>query len=55
VLPGIVAAVLTVFFCYATLYVYYMGDGLESHHAAHLSALKKARKKAAAEKLNNPD
>jgi hypothetical protein len=50
-----IAAVLTVFFCYATLYVYYMGDGLESHHAAHLSALKKARKKAAAEKLNNPD
>ena len=50
-----IAAVLTVFFSYATLYVYYLGDGLESHHAAHTSAIKKARKKAAAEKLTNPD
>ncbi|MDH3788736.1 MAG: hypothetical protein OES53_09240 [Xanthomonadales bacterium] len=40
-----IAAVLTVFFCYASLYVYYLGDGLESHHAAHLSALKKERKR----------
>ena len=50
-----IAAVLTVFFSYATLYVYYLGDGLESHHAAHTSAIKKARKLAAAEKLKNPD
>lgn len=50
-----IAAVLTVFFSYATLYVYYLGDGLESHHAAHTSAIKKARKKAAAEKLTHPD
>lgn len=42
-----IAAVLTVFFCYASLNVYYLGDGLESHHAAHMSALKKKRKKAA--------
>lgn len=44
-----IAAVLTVFFCYSTLYVYYVGDGLESHHEAHRKALKQARKKAAAE------
>jgi hypothetical protein len=43
-----IAAVLTVFFCYATLYVYYMGDGLESHHEAHRKALKRARKEAEA-------
>jgi len=52
-----IAAVLTVFFCYATLYVYYLGDGLESHHAAHESALKKERKLAAArqKRSGNPD
>lgn len=50
-----IAAVMTVFFCYATLYVYYQGDGLESHHSAHEKALKKARKKAEAEKLQNQD
>jgi len=43
-----IAAVLTVFFCYATLYVYYLGDGLESHYAAQRKALKQARKEAAA-------
>ena len=43
-----IAGVLTVFFCYATLYVYYLGDGLESHHEAHRKALKRARKEAAA-------
>ena len=41
-----IAAVLTVFFCYATLWVYYVGDGLESHYAAQKKALKKARKEA---------
>jgi hypothetical protein len=45
-----IAAVLTVFFCYATLYVYYLGDGLESHHEAHRIALKKKRKQVAADK-----
>lgn len=43
-----IAAVLTMFFCYSTLYVYYVGDGLESHHAARRKALKQARKKAEA-------
>lgn len=40
-----IAAVLTVFFCYATLYVYYVGDGLESHFEARRKALKEIRKK----------
>lgn len=43
-----IAAVLTVFFCYATLYVYYMGDGLESHYEAQRKALKAARRAAEA-------
>ena len=41
-----IAAVLTVFFCYATMYVYYMGDGLESHHSARKKELKRLRKAA---------
>jgi hypothetical protein len=45
-----IAAVLTMFFCYATLYMYYMGDGLESHHQAHRMAVKKARKQMEARK-----
>ena len=44
-----IAAVLTVFFCYATLYVYYVGDGLESHYLAERKARKRARKKAEAQ------
>lgn len=43
-----VSAVLTVFFCYATLYVYYVGDGLESHYEARRKALKEIRKEVAA-------
>jgi hypothetical protein len=43
-----IAAVLTVFFCYATLYVYFVGDGLESHHAARRKRLKRLRKRAEA-------
>lgn len=43
-----IAAILTVFFCYATLYVYYLGDGLESHYTAQRKALKQARKEAEA-------
>ena len=39
-----IAAVLTVFFSYATLYVYYFGDGLESDHAAQKKALKLLKK-----------
>ena len=45
-----IAAVLTIFFSYATLYVYYFGDGLESDYAAHRKALKEMHKKEAAEK-----
>lgn len=41
-----ISAVLTVFFCYSTLYVYYAGDGLESHHEARRKARKRARKQA---------
>jgi hypothetical protein len=44
-----IAAVLTVFFCYATLYVYFVGDGLESHYAARRKHLKRLRKQAEAE------
>lgn len=39
-----IAAVLTVFFSYATLYVYYLGDGLESDYIARRKALKRLRK-----------
>jgi hypothetical protein len=42
------AAVLTAFFCYSTLYVYYQGDGLESDFEAERKALKAARKAAEA-------
>lgn len=45
-----IAAVLTVFFCYATMYVYYAGDGLESHYEARRKAVKQVRKQAEAEK-----
>ena len=45
-----ISAVLTVFFCYATMYVYYAGDGLESHYEAQRKALKQARKQAEAER-----
>lgn len=44
-----IAAVLTVFFSYATVYVYYCGDGLESDHAAQRKALKQLRKETVAE------
>lgn len=42
-----ISAVLTVFFTYATLYVCYFGDGLESHYTAQKKALKRLRKEAA--------
>ena len=41
-----IAAVLTVFFSYSTLYVHYFGDGFESDHLARKKAEKKLRKKA---------
>jgi len=49
-----IAAVLTVFFCYSTLFVYYMGDGLESHYEAQRKALKQARKEAEAAQRSDP-
>ena len=39
-----IAAVLTVFFTYTTLYVHYFGDGLESDYLARKKAGKKLRK-----------
>lgn len=42
-----IAAVLTVFFCYATFYVYYFGDGLESDYVASRKALKQYKKQQA--------
>ena len=42
-----IAAILTMFFSYATLYVYFYGDGLESDHTAQKKALKQLRKQAA--------
>jgi hypothetical protein len=41
-----IAAVLTVFFTYATLYVYFFGDGLESDYIAQKKALKQLRREA---------
>jgi hypothetical protein len=49
-----IAAVLTVFFCYSTLYVYYVGDGLESHHEAKRKALKAIKKDLKAEREAEP-
>ena len=39
-----IAAVLTVFFCYSSLYVHYVGDGLESDYLARKKEEKKLRK-----------
>ncbi len=41
-----IATVLTVFFTYATFFVYFHGDGLESDYAARKKALKQLRKEA---------
>ena len=46
-----IAAVLTVFFSYATWYVYYFGDGLESDYIAMNKARKQLLKEAAAREL----
>jgi hypothetical protein len=48
-----IATVLTLFFCYASLYVYYVGDGLESHHEARRKAIKQARKRAEVERRDS--
>jgi hypothetical protein len=44
-----IAAVLTIFFCYATCYVYFFGDGLESDYAAQRKARKAQRRAMAKE------
>lgn len=41
-----IAAVLTVFFTYATFYVYYLGDGFESDFIARKKIMKRMRKQA---------
>ena len=50
-----IATVLTMFFTYATLYVYFYGDGLESDHAAQRKALKQLRKQVASEEQTGQD
>jgi len=50
-----IAAVLTVFFTYATLYVHYFGDGLESDYIAKKKAEKKQRKKSAGDASGDDD
>ena len=50
-----IATVLTMFFSYATLYVYFFGDGLESDYAAQRKVLKQLRKEAIAEQKAKPD
>ena len=50
-----IAAVLTLFFCYSTCFVYYSGDGLESHHEAQRKVRKKERKAAASAKLESTE
>jgi hypothetical protein len=46
-----IALVLTVFFSYATLYVYTFGDGFESDYSARNRALKQLQKKADIDRL----
>ena len=50
-----IATVLTMFFSYATLFVYFYGDGLESDYAAQRKELKRLRKEAAKEAKAKPD
>lgn len=50
-----IAAVLTVFFSYATLYVHYFGDGLESDYLARKKAEKKLRKRLAGDQSAKDD
>ncbi len=50
-----IAAVLTLFFTYSTLYVYIYGDGLESDYLAHRQAMKQLRKKQLLEQQTDRD
>ena len=47
-----IAAILTVFFSYATLWVYFFGDGLESDYASQRKLLKERRRDAAQSKAH---
>lgn len=50
-----IAAILTLFFTYSTLYVYIYGDGLESDHLAHAKELKKFRKQLILDQQDKED
>ena len=50
-----IAAILTLFFTYSTLYVYIYGDGLESDHLAHEKELKKFRKQLILDQQDKED
>jgi hypothetical protein len=50
-----IAAVLTVFFTYSTLYVHYFGDGLESDFQARKKEEKKKRKQLAGDQDDDAD
>jgi len=50
-----IATVLTMFFSYATLYVYFYGDGLESDYAAQRKELKRLRKEGIKEAKAEPE
>jgi hypothetical protein len=50
-----IAAVLTVFFTYSTLYVHYFGDGFESDFLARKKAEKKQRKRKASAQDDDAD
>jgi hypothetical protein len=45
--------VLTIFFTYATLYVYVFGDGLESDYVARQKALKHQHKDSEGDRLHS--
>lgn len=50
-----IAAVLTVFFAYSTLYVHYFGDGLESDFVARKKVEKQRRKRVEEAQLSDHD
>lgn len=50
-----IAAILTVFFSYATLWVYFFGDGLESDYEAQRKLRKQLRRETAGQKHDDGD
>lgn len=50
-----IAAILTVFFSYATLFVYFYGDGLQSDYDEKKKLLKRKRKEAEAKAASDDD